>query len=58
VGRSYQQLISDWGSVLPTQSVCLTVPLLAPSQHGGRHFRQQLAEAEQRRVAETAGEPE
>ena len=58
VGRSYQQLISDWGSVLPTQSVCLTVPLLAPSQHGGQQFRQQLAEAELRRVAETTGQPE
>jgi beta-glucosidase len=27
VGRSYKKLISDWGDVLPTQSVCLQVPL-------------------------------
>lgn len=27
VGRTYQQLIHDWGEVLPTQSVCLRVPL-------------------------------
>ncbi len=36
VGRAYQKLISDWRDVLPTQSVCLTVPLrshgLKPSQ--------------------------
>src|SRR5579884_545531 len=28
VGRSYKQLIADWGEVLPTQSVCLTVPIV------------------------------
>jgi NAD(P)-dependent dehydrogenase (short-subunit alcohol dehydrogenase family) len=27
VGKTYQQLIHDWGEVLPTQSVCLRVPL-------------------------------
>jgi beta-glucosidase len=33
VGAAYQQLIADWGQVLPTQSVCLQVPLVLPSQH-------------------------
>lgn len=28
VGRAYQQLIADWRDVLPTQSVCLTVPIV------------------------------
>lgn len=27
VGRSYRRLIADWRAVLPTQSVCLSVPL-------------------------------
>jgi beta-glucosidase/6-phospho-beta-glucosidase/beta-galactosidase len=55
VGRCYQQLISDWGAVLPTQSVCLAVPIVPPSQHGGVHSRAQKAEAQTRREAEAAG---
>jgi hypothetical protein len=27
VGKAYKQLITDWRSVLPASSVCLTVPL-------------------------------
>jgi len=30
VGRAYKQLIKDWAQVLPTQSVCLQVPLARP----------------------------
>jgi len=30
VGEAYRQLISDWREVLPTQSVCLTLPLDFP----------------------------
>jgi beta-glucosidase len=33
VGRSYKKLISDWHAVLPTQSVCLQVPLAIQSAH-------------------------
>jgi beta-glucosidase len=32
VGHAYRQLISDWRQVLPTQSVCLTVPLRFPDE--------------------------
>ncbi|MDF2983285.1 family 1 glycosylhydrolase [Blastomonas sp.] len=32
VGRAYKKLIEDWQNVLPTQSVCLTVPLVLPSE--------------------------
>lgn len=32
VGKAYQQLIADWREVLPTQSVCLTVPLDFPDE--------------------------
>ena len=42
VGAAYRQLISDWNRVLPTQSVCLQVPLLSPRAYlalglGGPH---------------------
>jgi beta-glucosidase len=33
VGKAYRQLIADWRDVLPTQSVCLRVPLDLPT-HG------------------------
>ncbi len=33
VGRAYQQLIADWQDVLPTESVCLTVPIVPPSEY-------------------------
>ncbi|MFD1788558.1 family 1 glycosylhydrolase [Sphingomonas floccifaciens] len=32
VGRAYKKLIEDWQNVLPTQSACLTVPLVLPSE--------------------------
>lgn len=33
VGRAYRELIRDWGEVLPTQSVCLQVPIVfAPEE--------------------------
>ena len=30
VGQAYQKLIADWRDVLPTQSVCLQVPIVLP----------------------------
>lgn len=30
VGKAYKQLIKDWRAVLPTQSVCLNVPIVGP----------------------------
>ncbi len=30
VGRAYKQLITDWQDVLPTQSMCLSVPVVMP----------------------------
>src|SRR3712207_1417137 len=33
VGRAYKQLIADWREVLPTQSVCLQVPVVLPSEY-------------------------
>ena len=33
VGKAYGQLIRDWGQVLPTQSVCLQVPVVMPHDY-------------------------
>lgn len=33
VGEAYRRLISDWRDVLPAQSVCLSVPLVLPSEY-------------------------
>jgi beta-glucosidase/6-phospho-beta-glucosidase/beta-galactosidase len=32
VGEAYRDLIRDWGAVLPTQSVCLRVPIALPQE--------------------------
>jgi beta-glucosidase len=32
VGKAYKQLIKDWRDVLPASSLCLTVPIVPPSQ--------------------------
>jgi beta-glucosidase len=33
VGEAYKNLILEWKEVLPTQSICLTVPVVMPSEH-------------------------
>jgi len=33
VGKAFKQLIHDWHKVLPTQSMCLQVPVVFPSEH-------------------------
>lgn len=35
VGQAYRRLVQDWLSVLPTQSVCLEVPLARTGADGG-----------------------
>jgi beta-glucosidase len=45
VGRAYKRLIAQWGDVLPTQSLCLTVPVVLPDEAGGVHAASQLARA-------------
>lgn len=32
VGSAYRDLIRDWGHVLPTQSICLRVPIVMPQE--------------------------
>lgn len=33
VGSAYKQLIQDWRAVLPTQSVCLRLPVVFPNEY-------------------------
>ena len=55
VGRSYKKLIEDWRDVLPTQSVCLSVPIVPPSQYGGPDHRRQRGEMKVLLAHEEAG---
>jgi beta-glucosidase len=47
VGKAFCQLIADWREVLPTQSVCLQVPVVLPSEHGERWERRKQRAARQ-----------
>ena len=58
VGRSYKKLIEDWGAVLPTQSVCLTVPVVPPSEQHELAASRQKAEARDLRADELATGPQ
>jgi beta-glucosidase len=51
VGAAYKRLIQEWGQVLPTQSVCLRVPVIPPSEHDQEWARKTRAEARLRRKA-------
>jgi hypothetical protein len=41
VGQAYRQMIERWRKVLPTQSVCLTVPVIRPSEFETAHAASQ-----------------
>jgi hypothetical protein len=57
VGRCYKQLIADWREVLPTQSVCLSVPIVPPSEYEEPTSERHRAEARHLRAVElTAGD--
>ena len=45
VGEAYRKLITEWREVLPTQSVCLTVPIVPPSEHEEQWARRQRERA-------------
>lgn len=45
VGRAYQRLIKSWREVLPTQSVCLRVPVQMPSSHKLAASQAEVAQA-------------
>jgi beta-glucosidase/6-phospho-beta-glucosidase/beta-galactosidase len=56
VGEAYRQLIRDWSQVLPTQSVCLQVPIQFPSEYDEKSGEQRRAQSRQSRLA-TTGAP-
>ncbi|WP_375390519.1 family 1 glycosylhydrolase [uncultured Sphingomonas sp.] len=45
VGEAYRQLIAQWRDVLPTQSMCLTVPVVMPDEADDRHAAKQRVRA-------------
>ncbi|HEX8418426.1 MAG TPA: family 1 glycosylhydrolase [Sphingomonas sp.] len=47
VGVAYKKLIQQWRDVLPTQSLCLTVPVVMPNETEDRHARLQRARAQE-----------
>ena len=54
VGKAYKQLIADWAMVLPTQSVCMVVPLVRPSEYNDPWARRRRDEAAAMRRAKSA----
>ena len=56
VGEAYKKLISQWNRVLPTQTVCLQIPLVMPqdSQHDWAQRQQVEAKATQADTATAA----
>jgi beta-glucosidase/6-phospho-beta-glucosidase/beta-galactosidase len=52
VGVAYKEIISEWCEVLPTQSICLQVPVLSPDEHHGPWTRRHLHRAQERRDQE------
>jgi len=54
VGKAYKTLIEQWRNVLPTQSMCLVVPVVMPDELGDEHTKRQLLHAKRRMGAETS----
>ena len=48
VGEVYRRLIDEWSDVLPTQSVCLGLPVFPPAQHAEPDARARAAGARER----------
>lgn len=51
VGSAYRKLIADWRQVLPTHSLCLQVPVVAPSEYDEHWARSRRRAAQRRREA-------
>jgi beta-glucosidase/6-phospho-beta-glucosidase/beta-galactosidase len=48
VGAAYRDLIAAWRDVLPTESVCLQVPVALPSEHEEPYVRRRMDAARRR----------
>lgn len=57
VGKAYQQLIADWREVLPTQSVCLRVPVVSPHEYHEAWAQRNRSEARSRRHLDESQSP-
>ncbi|MFO0607129.1 MAG: family 1 glycosylhydrolase [Polyangiales bacterium] len=58
VGRAYKELIREWREVLPTQSACLRMPVVLPSEHEtdvGRRSRRDAQNHASAPAAPTSG---
>jgi beta-glucosidase/6-phospho-beta-glucosidase/beta-galactosidase len=53
VGASYKQLIKEWREVLPTQSVCLNVPVVIPGNRKVVKKSNSNAEADEKNIKDT-----
>ncbi len=56
VGRAYKKIVADWREVLPTQSVCLRVPIVSPDEYEAAWAQEQRAAAAKKRE-QTPTEP-
>ena len=54
VGEAYKKLIKDWDEVLPTQSVCLHVPVVMPSVEKVTEATNKKAESDEQNEKETS----
>ncbi len=57
VGSAYRDLIRDWGEVLPTQSICLRVPIVLPLDDECAEVKPPANEAIGQPSSETTGAP-
>ena len=57
VGQAYKQLIADWQDVLPTQSMCLTVPVVMPDQADSAQAQGQKSRARSVNASRAATAP-
>ena len=51
VGRAYQELIAEWRELLPTQSVCLRLPLVPPAEYDERWAKRERTAARRKKEA-------
>jgi beta-glucosidase/6-phospho-beta-glucosidase/beta-galactosidase len=51
VGEAYKKLIADWREVLPTQSICLQVPIVMPDEYSDEAAERSRHEAAIKRDA-------
>lgn len=57
VGEAYRKLIEEWREVLPTQSICLRVPVVLPHEYDEEWARRHRSDAQARRHVELSTPP-